>query len=114
MRPALAAARGLPALAALSAEYSAVLAVLLPAVESFGDLGVINDVYQNTYNQGVGDAAARLAQYVAVPASALPARAYAGPPHAAAPSARTLVLAGDEYDAEVWVVAAAPPAGAAL
>ena len=108
-RPALAAARGLPALAAVSAQYSAVLASLLPAIESFGDIGVVNDVNQNTYNQGVATGAAQLAEYVAVPASALPVRAYAGPPHAAAPNVRSLVLAGDDFDTEVWVVDITPP-----
>jgi hypothetical protein len=113
-RPALAAARGLPALAAVSAEYSAVLAALLPVIEAYGDIGVVNDLNQNTFNQGVAVAAAELAAYVAVPPSALPARAYAGPPHAAAPNVRTLVLAGDDFDVEVWVVDAAPAVGAQL
>lgn len=90
------------------------LAALLPAIESFGDIGVVNDVNQNTYSQGVALAAAQLARYVAVPPAALPSRAYAGPPHAAAPSARDLVLAGDAYEAEVWALDAAPPAGAQL
>jgi hypothetical protein len=80
--------------------------------KSFGDIGVVNDVNQNTYNQGVALAAAQLAQYVAVPPAALPSRAYAGPPHAAAPSARDLVLVGEAYEAEVWALDAAPPAGA--
>jgi hypothetical protein len=113
-RPALAAARGLPALAALSASHSALLAALLPAIEAFGDIGVLNDVNQQTYSQGVAAAAAQLAAYVAVPQSALPAKAYAGAPHAAAPNARGTVLAGAAFDVEVWVVDAQPPAGAQL
>lgn len=113
-RPALAAAQGLPALAALSASYSAVLAALLPAIESFGDIGVVNDVNQNSYNQGVAAAAADLSAYVAVPPSALPDRAYAGPPHIAAPNVRTLVLAGDDFDIEVWVIDALAPASVQL
>jgi hypothetical protein len=113
-RAALAQSRGLPALAAVSAAYSAVLAALLPAIEAFGDIGVINDVNQNTYNQGVATAAAQLGAYTAVPQTALPAADYRGPPHAAAPNARALVLAGDDFEVEVWVVDAAAPAAVEL
>jgi hypothetical protein len=113
-RPALAAALGLPALAALSSSYSAVLAALLPAIESFGDIGVVNDINQNSYNQGVAAAAADLGAYISVPPSALPDRSYSGPPHIAAPNVRTLVLAGDDFDIEVWVIDALAPASVQL
>jgi hypothetical protein len=94
--------------------FSACLAALLPAIESYGDLGVINDLNQNTYNQGIAAAAALLGQYTAVPPAALPGSSYAGPPHIAAPNVRTLVYAGDAFDVEVWVVDAEPPASVQL
>ena len=113
-RPALAASVGLPALAALSQAYDAVGDSLMATLDSYGDLGVLNDHNQQTYSQGVAVAAAQLGTYIPVPPSALPSKAFPGAPRALAPNIQTTLLAGANFALEVWVAAPAVPAAVEL
>jgi hypothetical protein len=113
-RPSLAASIGLPALAALSAAYDAVGVALMSALDSFGDIGVLNDLNQQTHSQGVAVAAEQLGTYVSVPPSVLPVKTYSGPPRALSPNASPVILQGAPFTIDIWVVSQAPPAAVQL